>query len=575
MKYDFAGWATRYNMKCSDGRTIKNDAFKHHDKTTVPLVWNHVYDTPDNVIGHATLKHCEEGVYAYCEFNENDAAVSAKNLVVHGDITSLSIYANKLRQKGNEVYHGQIREVSLVLAGANPGASIQEVMVHGDEDEMTATIYNDCSGLELQHADNQNEPEKKDEDNKDNESKENNEDNEDETIADIYNAMSEKQKKAVAAMIAQLADDEEDDNEDNKEDDSNMKHNVFDQNNNEMGEEMKHSEILSAALSDAKKYGSLKESIIQHAGTYGINDIEELFPEEHNVSNEPQFIDRDQSWVAEFINATKKSPFSRLKAIYADITAEQARAKGYTKGKKKIEEVFGLLKRTTSPTTIYKKQKLDRDDIIDISTNFDVVAWMKREMRGKLNEEIARAILLGDGRSSLAEDKIKEANIRPIVSDDDLYTIKAVVSTGAEPAKEFIKACIKARVDYEGDGVPNLYIAPEMLADMLLLEDVNGRFIYPDVASLAKVLRVNKIVEVPLLKNFKREYNVDDGKQHFVKGIIVNPNDYTIGADKLGQVAMFEDFDIDFNQMKYLMETRMSGSLLKPKTAITVEEVTA
>ena len=252
MKYDFAGWATRYNMKCSDGRTIKNDAFKHHDGTTVPLVWNHVYDTPDNVIGHATLKHCEEGVYAYCEFNENDAAVSAKNLVVHGDITSLSIYANKLRQKANEVYHGQIREVSLVLAGANPGASIQEVMVHGDEDEMTATIYNDCSGLELQHADNQNEPEKKDEDN---ENKENNEDNEDETIADIYNAMSEKQKKAVAAMIAQLADDEEDDNEDNKEDDSNMKHNVFDQNNNEKGEEMKHSEILSAALSDAKKYG--------------------------------------------------------------------------------------------------------------------------------------------------------------------------------------------------------------------------------------------------------------------------------------------------------------------------------
>ena len=568
MKYDFAGWATRYNMKCSDGKTIKNDAFKHHDETTVPLVWNHIYDTPDNVIGKATLKHCKEGVYAYCEFNDNDAAASAKNLVVHGDVTSLSIFANKLRRRGNEVYHGQIREVSLVLAGSNPGASIQEVLVHSDEDEMTATIYNDCDGLELKHSDNQNEPENKAKD-------ENNENNDDETIADIYNAMSEKQKKAVAAMIAQLADDEEDDNEDNKEDDSNMKHNVFDQNNNEKGEEMKHSEILAAAMADAKKYGSLKESIIQHAGTYGVNDIEELFPEEHNVSNEPQFIDRDQSWVAEFINATKKSPFSRLKAIYADITAEQARAKGYTKGNKKIEEVFGLLKRTTSPTTIYKKQKLDRDDIIDISANFDVVAWMKREMRGKLNEEIARAILLGDGRSALAEDKIKEANIRPIVSDDDLYTIKAAVSTGAEPAKEFIKACIKARVDYEGNGVPNLYIAPEMLADMLLLEDATGRFIYPDVASLAKVLRVNKIVEVPLLKNFKREYHVTDGMQHFVKGIIVNPNDYTVGADKLGQVAMFEDFDIDYNQMKYLMETRMSGSLLKPKTAITVEEVTA
>ena len=557
-KYDFAGWATKYNVRCSDGKIIRHNAFKHLDNAVVPLVWNHEHDAPENIIGNAVLQHREEGVYAYCNFNENDTGQIAKNLVVHGDITSLSIYANKLTKHGSNIMHGQIRELSLVLAGANPGASIQEVLVHSDDDYMEATIYNDET-IELYHCDD---PEDDDElTHADDE----------ETIGDIYNSMSEKQKRVVAYMVSQLAEDEEneDEEENQNEGEDQMKHNVFD-NKPQGNDEIKHSEILAAAMADAKKYGSLKESIIAHAGTYGINDIDTLFPPEHVVSNEPEFISRDQSWVAEFFNATKKSPFSRLKAIYADITADEARAKGYVTGNKKVEEVFGLLKRTTAPQTIYKKQKLDRDDIIDI-TNFDVVAWMKKEMRMMLMEEIARAILIGDGRSSLSADKIKEANIRPIFNDDDLYTIKAAIGTGADKAKELIKTVIKSRTTYEGTGVPNLYVEPGLLADMLLIEDENGRFIYPDVAALCKTLRVNKIVEVPLMAGLERD--AADGRTHKVMGIIVNPHDYTVGADKGGAVSMFDDFDIDYNQYKYLLETRMSGSLLKPKTAITIEEV--
>ena len=557
-KYDFAGWATKYNVRCSDGKIIRHNAFKHLDNAVVPLVWNHEHDAPENIIGNAVLQHREEGVYAYCNFNENDTGQIAKNLVVHGDITSLSIYANKLTKHGSNIMHGQIRELSLVLAGANPGASIQEVLAHSDNGEIEATIYNDET-IELYHSEDANDDDLIHAD-------------DEETIGDIYNSMSEKQKRVVAYMVSQLADDDE--NEDDEEENQNegedqMKHNVFD-NKPEGNDEIKHSEILAAAMADAKKYGSLKESIIAHAGTYGINDIDTLFPTEHLTSNEPEFISRDQSWVAEFFNATKKSPFSRLKAIYADITADEARARGYVTGNKKVEEVFGLLKRTTAPQTIYKKQKLDRDDIIDI-TNFDVVAWMKKEMRMMLMEEIARAILIGDGRSSLSADKIKEANIRPIFNDDDLYTIKAAIGSGANKAKELIKAVIKSRTTYEGTGVPNLYVEPGLLADMLLIEDENGRFIYPDVTTLAKTLRVNKIVEVPLMAGLERD--AADGRTHKVMGIIVNPSDYTVGADKGGAVSMFDDFDIDYNQYKYLLETRMSGSLLKPKTAITIEEV--
>lgn len=582
-KYDFAGWATRYNLKCSDGRTISAGAFAHCDGAIIPLVWNHTYDSPENIIGKATLIHKQDGVYAQCEFNETSTAQTAKALVKHGDITSLSIYANKLKQNGPIVLHGNIKEVSLVLAGANPGASIQEVLIHGEEVATAATIYNDDEEFEFYHDDEvNNEKEEQEvvedeEDNAENEEKESEEKAEEsadesgeiehsakgKTIADVYATFTEEQKLAVAAIIDQLGQDEI-----QNEGDSNMKHNVFD--NDKQEQTLQHSIDFNEIKNDAKRCGSLKAAIMAHAEDYGIKDIESLFPEVRDIYNRPEFIKRDTNWVQPFMSALHKSPFSRLRAVYADITAEQARAKGYTKGKKKLEEVFSLLRRVTEPCTIYKKQKLDRDDIIDI-TSFDVVAWIKEEMRMMLNEEIARAVLCGDGRNALAEDKINEKCIRPIYNDDDLYCIKAAVTNGAEnPAKDFITTCIKARIDYEGAN-PTLYTTEEVLCDLLLIEDVNGRFIYESKASLCNVLRVKDIVCVPVMKGLTRD--AKDGKTHNVKAIIVNPNDYTLGADKGGKVATFDDFDIDYNQYKYLIETRLSGSLLKPKTAITIEEV--
>ena len=557
-KYDFGGWATKYDLSCSDGRTILKGAFAHCDEKKVPLVWNHTYDSPENIIGHATLVHKDEGVYAYCEFNETPAAETAKNLVKHRDITSLSIYANKLKQSGNKVLHGDIKEVSLVLAGANPGASIQEVLIHGeDADASEATIYNDSEELEMWHAE---EPEE-------GEDIQHADDNE--TVADIYNSMSEKQKMAVAAIIDQLADSEDEDNEGEENQnggETDMKHNVFDKNNNE---ELKHSINFADTLKDAKRCGSFKEAFLAHANNYGIKDIETLFPEAKDIYSNPQFIKRDTSWVGPFMAAIHKSPFSKLKAMYADITADEARARGYIKGHLKKEEVFSLLKRTTEPTTIYKKQKLDRDDVIDI-TSFDVIAWIKAEMRMMLEEEIARAILVGDGRSAMSDDKIKESCIRPIYNDSDLFTIKYTMGNDADKAMAFIKACIKSRVDYEGS-MPSLYTTEEMIADMLLIQDTTGRFIYESEAALAKTLRVKEIVPVPFIKGLVRD--AGDSQTHNVYGIIVNPSDYTVGADKGGQVSMFDDFDIDYNQQKYLIETRCSGSLMKPKTAIVIEEV--
>ena len=557
-KYDFGGWATKYDLSCSDGRTILKGAFAHCDEKKVPLVWNHTYDSPENIIGHATLVHKDEGVYAYCEFNETPAAETAKNLVKHRDITSLSIYANKLKQSGNKVLHGDIKEVSLVLAGANPGASIQEVLIHGeDTDASEATIYNDSEELEMWHAE---EPEE-------GEDIQHADDNE--TVADIYNSMIEKQKMAVAAIIDQLADSEDEDNEGEENQnggETDMKHNVFDKNNNE---ELKHSINFADTLKDAKRCGSFKEAFLSHANTYGIKDIESLFPEAKDIYSNPQFIKRDTSWVGPFMAAIHKSPFSKLKAMYADITADEARARGYIKGKLKKEEVFSLLKRTIEPTTIYKKQKLDRDDVIDI-TSFDVIAWIKAEMRMMLEEEIARAILVGDGRSAMEDDKIKESCIRPIYNDSDLFTIKYTMGNDPDKAMAFIKACIKSRVDYEGS-MPSLYTTEEMIADMLLIQDTTGRFIYESEAALAKTLRVKEIVPVPFIKGLVRD--AQDAQTHNVYGIIVNPSDYTVGADKGGQVSMFDDFDIDYNQQKYLIETRCSGSLMKPKTAIVIEEV--
>lgn len=558
-KYDFAGWATKYGVGCSDGRTILKGAFAHCDEIVVPLVWNHTYDKPENVIGNAKLINSDEGVYTYCSFNDTSTAETAKSLVKHGDITSLSIYANHLKQAGNIVMHGDIKEVSLVLAGANPGASIQEVLVHGEISEGEATIYNDPEGLELWHEDVDEELE----DIK-------HEDDSNETIADIYNSMTEKQKKAVAAIIDQLADDDEPSSEDNNQNkgDSEMKHNVFDQ--NEENKELRHFDF-EATMKDAKRCGSLKEAFLAHAQDYGIKDIETLFPEAKNIYNEPEFIKRDTGWVAGFLNGTHKSPFSKIKAMYADITADEARAKGYIKGKLKKEEVFSLLKRTTEPTTIYKKQKLDRDDIIDI-TDFNVVAWIKKEMRIMLDEEIARAMLVGDGRSSVSEDKIKESCIRPIYNDADLYTIKfAMNSSASNEAKEFIRSCIKSRDDYEGSGNPNLYTTEDVISDLLLIEDANGRFIYDSITTLARTLRVNQIIPVPVMKGLTRT-DAEESKTYNVKAIIVNPNDYWVGADKGGQISMFDDFDIDYNQYKYLMETRISGSLVKPYSAIVIEK---
>lgn len=562
-KYDFAGWATKYGIGCSDGRTILKGAFAHCDEIVVPLVWNHTYDKPENIIGNAKLVNSDEGVYTYCSFNNTSTAETAKSLVKHGDITSLSIYANHLKQAGNIVMHGDIKEVSLVLAGANPGASIQEVLVHGEISEGEATIYNDPEGLELWHEDVDEELEEEPEDIK-------HEDDSNETIADIYNSMTEKQKKAVAAIIDQLADDDEPSSEDNNQNkgDSEMKHNVFDQ--NEENKELRHFDF-EATMKDAKRCGSLKEAFLAHAQDYGIKNIETLFPEAKNIYNEPEFIKRDTGWVAGFLNGTHKSPFSKIKAMYADITADEARAKGYIKGKLKKEEVFSLLKRTTEPTTIYKKQKLDRDDIIDI-TDFNVVAWIKKEMRVMLDEEIARAMLIGDGRSSVSEDKIKESCIRPIYNDADLYTIKFTMNSSASnEAKEFIRSCIKSRDDYEGSGNPNLYTTEDVISDLLLIEDANGRFIYDSIATLARTLRVNQIIPVPVMKGLTRT-DAEESKTYNVKAIIVNPNDYWVGADKGGQISMFDDFDIDYNQYKYLMETRISGSLVKPYSAIVIEK---
>ena len=556
MKYDFGGWATKYNIACSDGRTILNDAFKHCDGMQIPLVWNHNYSGPDSIIGKATLKHADVGVYAYCEFNENETAKTAKNLVVHGDITALSIYANKLKQDGGKVLKGDIKEVSLVLAGANPGASIQEVLAHGENEEGGAMIYNDEEELEIVHSDSAEESMHSDSA----EESIQHEDQNGKTVGEVYNSMTEEQKKVVAYIADQLI-------RESIEEESNMKHNVFEQ--NQENNEMKHSEILEESLKDAKKYGTLKESVLAHAATYGIEDIESLFPEEHALNHEPHIIDNDQSWVAKFLNNTKKSPFSRLKAVHADTRDDKARALGYVKGNLKKEEVFSLLNRTTSPQTVYKKQKLDRDDILDI-TDFDVVAFMKKEMRMKLEEELARAMLIGDGRDPITagNDKIKENHIRPVFNDSDLYTIKAELPAVAHKlgeAHDVIRTVIKAMSEYEGKGQPMMFCHPDLLADMLLIEDENGRFIYENEAVLARTLRVREIVPVPLMKGLQR-----DGKD--VKAIVVNPSDYTVGADKGGQVAMFEDFDIDYNQQKYLIETRCSGSLMQPKTAICVEK---
>ena len=570
-RFDFSGWATRNNLKCSDGRTIRKDAFKDNNGQKVPLVWNHQHNEPFNVLGHALLENREEGVYAYCAFNDTEAGQNAKRLVEHGDVSALSIYANQLKQHGGDVIHGSIREVSLVLAGANPGAFIDSIICHGEESEEEAIIYTG-EDISLSHADNEEMKEEKPME--DTKKVENNSGNK--TVKDVFDTLTEEQKTVVYALIGQALEDAGKTDENDDEEDNNMKHNVFDQDEMMQGNVLSHSD-MEEIFSDAKRTGSLKESFLAHAeGTYGIDAIDTLFPEPKSMNTPPEFIKRDTNWVAGVINGVHHTPFSRIKSMFANITEDEARAKGYIKGKLKKEEVFTLLKRTTTPTTIYKKQKLDRDDIIDI-TDFDVVAWIKSEMRMMLDEEIARAILVGDGRLTSDDDHINETNIRPIWKDDDLYTIKTKITVGAsatddDKAKAVIKAAVKSRKNYKGSGNPVLYTTEDFLTNCLLLEDTQGYRLYKSEQDVATAMRVSRIVTVPVMENLTRTDS--ESKERTLVGIIVNLNDYNVGADKGGAVNMFDDFDIDYNQQKYLMETRCSGALIKPYSAIALEMVT-
>lgn len=566
-KYDFSGWATKNDLKCSDGRTIKRDAFKDNDGQTVPLVWNHQHNDSQNVLGHALLENRAEGVYAYCKFNDTPAGQNAKMLVEHGDVSALSIYANRLKQDKGNVTHGVIREVSLVLAGANPGAFIDSIMRHGECSDEEAVIYTG-EDLTLEHNDKEDEME-----------------NNEKTVQDVVDSMSEEQRNVMYALIGQALEDvkhgEGNQNNNGEGEDNEMKHNVFENDNKNNKEVLTHAD-MEAILKNAKRCGSLKEAVLAHADehgdaiydTYGIKPntdgegISMLFPDYKNLNNVPEFIKRDTGWVAQVMGAVHHTPFSRIKSMFADIREDEARALGYMKGDLKKEEVFSLLKRTTDPQTIYKKQKLHRDDVIDI-TSFDVVAWIRAEMRMMLEEEIARAILIGDGRLADDDNKIQQQHIRSIANEDPLFAIHKdlQVVEGEERAKGFIKTCIRARKDYKGSGEPTLFLAEEMLVEMLLLEDKNGRVIYESEAALARALRVKNIVSVPVMEGAK---NLAGTKN--VLGIVVNLKDYNVGADKGGAVSMFEDFDIDYNAQKYLIETRCSGALVKPFSAIVIEE---
>ena len=566
-KYDFSGWATRNDIRCSDGRTIRRGAFAEQDGATVPLVWNHNHVDADNVLGHAILENRDQGVYAYCFFNDTKQGNNAKELVTHGDICSLSIFANQLKQNGGDVIHGAIREVSLVLAGANPGAKIENIMAHGDNSEEEAIIYNDSDEINLAHSE---EKEKMEEENKE------------KTVKDVIDSMTEEQRNVMYALIGEAIESTKGEDQSNEEENK-MKHNAFeneDQNKKEENETLSHSEFMEI-VSEAKRKGSMKDAFLDHNITeipylaHSITNVGNLFPESKAVSRVPEVVDRDQTWVGNVMASVKHTPFSRVKSFYANITADEARAKGYVKGAKKVEEVITALKRTTDPQTVYKLQKMDRDDIIDI-TDFDVVAWLKGEMRGKLDEEIARAILIGDGRDGSSSDKVDPLRIRPIYQDDATYTIKRILTraSGADDsafAKAFIKDVVKSRKEYKGSGNPTLYTTEDMLTSMLLIEDTTGRVIYDTIEKLKTALRVRDIVTVPVMENVGRE-DTPGKKKWNLLGILVNLSDYNVGADKGGSVNMFDDFDINYNKYEYLIETRCSGALVKPYSAITFEE---
>lgn len=621
-KCDFSGWATRVNVKCSDGRVIKHGAFADDDHKYVPLVWNHQHNDVTNVLGKAFLEHRDEGVYAYCSFNDTERAQDAKLAVEHGDVTSLSIFANHLVQKGSDIVHGKIREVSLVLAGANPYATIMEISHSEEMDESSALVYTAPDDpLIISHSDTEPETDPKTEsdvetvpevlDNMSDTKKAvmcyimkhaASEDGTTELDIDkneleaVVNSLSENEATVFHAMIGQVLNSkkpDEDKNSNNNEEDSEMKHNLFD-GSTVTGEDTTKTQAISqsdlqAIMADAQHHGSLKRSALAHGITsipytmggalaHGVDNIDYLFPDDRNITNTPIMISRNMGWVRDVMGTVHHTPFSRVKSLFADITADEARAKGYIKGKYKEEEVFTLLKRVTGPTTVYKKQKLDRDDIVDLA-DFNIVPWIKTEMRQMLDEELARAYLIGDGRASYDSAKINELCIRPIWKDEDLFTIKATFKPSKEDAdtraKEFIRTAIKSRKNYKGSGSPVLFTTEDMLTDCLLLTDANGRDLYDTEDKLAKKLRVSKIVTVPVMEGQKRAgrsgVDSESGKNYELLGIIVNLNDYNVGADKGGAINMFDDFDIDYNAEKYLIETRCSAALTVPYSAIALE----
>jgi HK97 family phage prohead protease len=597
-KCDFQGWASKNDLKCADGRIIRRGAFSVNDGQKVPLVWNHQHNSPSDILGHAILENRDEGVYAYCSFNDTPAGTDAKLAVKHGDVTALSIWANRLQQMGSDVIHGVIREVSLVLAGANPGAFIESVLAHGEpmEDGDDEGLFYTEEGIYLEHAMEDSKKEDKEmgeESKKENEKSTEESPKSNESIGDIFNTLSDKQKQAVAVIIGQAVADatgEDDDDYEDNEEDNEMKHNIFSDGASQ-GPVLSHSD-METIFADAKRCGSLREAVDMHleeggvlahaldttgmttasgSQQYGFNDPSMLFPDYKSITNTPEWISRNTDWVQDVMDSVHRTPFSRIKSMYANITEDEARAKGYIKGNLKKEEVFTTLKRTTDPQTIYKKQKLDRDDMVDI-TDFDVVAWIRAEMRLMLNEEAARAILIGDGRASDSDDKIKEDHIRPVISDSPLFNVQTAVSVGAnatmaEIAKATITEIIRARKKYKGSGNPTFYTTEDVLTEMLLLEDSIGHRLYKTEAELATALRVSKIVTVEPMEGVT--VDIDTDKKLPLIGVVVNLADYNVGADKGGEVNMFDDFDIDYNQQKYLIESRFSGALIKPFSALT------
>ena len=598
-KYDFCGWATRNDLLCADGRTIRRDAFKDCDGKKVPLFWNHEHGNVSNILGHGLLRNEPEGVRVYGSFNDTEAGKNAKLSVEHGDVEALSIWANELKQIGGDVIHGTIREVSLVPAGANPGAFIDDVIVHG-ADTFEGEIFTDES-LELYHA--------AADDDEDDAEDEESDSGTTKTIGAILDTMNDEQKAAVYELVGLITEGQGEEEEsapeptDNSKGGSEMKHNIFDAASGSYAGTRVDEAYMRSLLADAKSTGSLKAAVenrisngeLTHAltvpmdgmegpsaataeQTYGFRDPDMLFPEYKSLNTPPEWIKRDTTWVGTFLNGAHHTPFSRIKSMFADLTEDEARARGYIKGHLKKEQVFSLLKRTTDPQTVYKKQKIDRDDTIDI-VDFDVVAWIKGEMRGQLDEEIARAGLIGDGRLPSSDDKISDQHIRPIATDVPLFTIRETVDPGKneqEMAKNFIVSAIKARKTYKGSGNPILFTTEDILTAMLLIEDGIGHFLYASEQELCTRLRVSRIVTVEVMEGF--HVDTTDGDQSTgveLLGIIVNPKDYTYGADKGGAVSMFDDFDIDYNQMKYLIETRCSGALTKPFSAIRLTKATA